>query len=133
MCVVRSPLGLQENSLYQERTTEDCESWWLSSCRNSVAEHWLHKPGVLGLIHSSCGSFYLSLFCLNSLATYSPYIIPFSAEECSSSVRVENMPHGTQLDSPAVLLHGLYSTTHLVQLIACLFDTLHFLTDRRLL
>ena len=25
--------------------TEDCEGWW---CHSSVAEHWLHKPGVLG-------------------------------------------------------------------------------------
>ena len=24
---------------------EDCEGWWLSSCRSSVAEHWLYKPG----------------------------------------------------------------------------------------
>ena len=31
---------------------EDCGGWWLSSCRNSVAEHWLHKPGVLGLTPS---------------------------------------------------------------------------------
>ena len=22
------------------------EGWWLSGCRSSVAEHWLHKPGV---------------------------------------------------------------------------------------
>ena len=25
--------------------SEDCEDWWLSGCRSSVAEHWLHKPG----------------------------------------------------------------------------------------
>ena len=25
---------------------EDCEGWWLSACRGSVAEHWLHKPEV---------------------------------------------------------------------------------------
>ena len=29
---------------------EDCGGWWLSSCHSSVAEHWLHKPGVLGSI-----------------------------------------------------------------------------------
>ena len=28
--------------------------WWLSGCRSSVAEHWLHMPGVLGLISSDC-------------------------------------------------------------------------------
>ena len=27
---------------------EDYEGWWLSGCRSSVAEHWVHKPGVLG-------------------------------------------------------------------------------------
>ena len=25
---------------------EDCEGWWLSGCRSSVAEHWRLKPGV---------------------------------------------------------------------------------------
>ena len=30
---------------------EDGEGWWLSSCHSSVGEHWLYKPGVLGLIH----------------------------------------------------------------------------------
>ena len=25
---------------------EDCEGWWLFVCHSSVAEHWLHKPGV---------------------------------------------------------------------------------------
>ena len=38
----------------------DCEGWWLSSCRSSVAEHWLHKPGVLGSIHGGCRPFSLS-------------------------------------------------------------------------
>ena len=33
---------------------EDCEVWWLSSCRSSVAEHWLHKPGVLDSIPGDC-------------------------------------------------------------------------------
>ena len=23
---------------------EDCEGWWLSGCRSSVAEHWRLKP-----------------------------------------------------------------------------------------
>ena len=32
------------------RHIEDCESWWLSGCHSSVAEYWLHKPGVLGSI-----------------------------------------------------------------------------------
>ena len=25
---------------------EDCEGWWLSGCRGSVAEHWQLKPEV---------------------------------------------------------------------------------------
>ena len=33
---------------------EDCGGWWLSGCRSSVAEHWLHKPGVLGSILGNC-------------------------------------------------------------------------------
>ena len=39
---------------------EDCEGWWLSSCFSSVAEHWLHKPGILGLIPSDCQPFHFS-------------------------------------------------------------------------
>ena len=33
-----------------------------SGCRSSVAEHWLHKPGVLGSIPSDCRPFHLPLF-----------------------------------------------------------------------
>ena len=39
---------------------EDCEGWWLSSCHRSVAEHWLHKPGVLGSISRRLLDFSLS-------------------------------------------------------------------------
>ena len=39
---------------------EDCEGWWLSGCRSSVAEHWRHKPGVLGSTHGGCRPFSLS-------------------------------------------------------------------------
>ena len=41
---------------------EDCEGWWLSGCRSSVAEHWLHKPGVLGSIPGDCWPFHFPLF-----------------------------------------------------------------------
>ena len=34
------------------------EGWWLSGYYNSVAEHWLHKPGVLGLIPGDCQPFF---------------------------------------------------------------------------
>ena len=42
---------------------EDCEGWWLSGCCSSVAEHWLHKPGILGSIPGDCQPFH-SLFHL---------------------------------------------------------------------
>ena len=32
------------------RAAEDCGGWWLSSRCSSVAEHWLHKPGVMGVL-----------------------------------------------------------------------------------
>ena len=41
---------------------EDCGGWWLSGCRSSVAEHWLHKPGVLGSIPGGCRPFHFPLF-----------------------------------------------------------------------
>ena len=41
---------------------QDCEGW-LSGCRSSVAEHWLHKLSVLGSIPGDCQP----LFFLNSL------------------------------------------------------------------
>ena len=40
----------------------DSEGWWLSSCRSSVTEHWLHKPGVMGLIPGGCRPFHFPLF-----------------------------------------------------------------------
>ena len=36
---------------------EDCEGWGLPKCRSSVAEHWLHKPGVLGLATATLFTF----------------------------------------------------------------------------
>ena len=44
---------------------EDCEGWWLSSCHSSVAEYWLHKPGLLGWIPGNCHPFHFPLSCLN--------------------------------------------------------------------
>ena len=41
---------------------EDCGGWWLSGCRSSVAEHWPHKPGVLGSIPGGCRPFHFPLF-----------------------------------------------------------------------
>ena len=43
---------------------EDCGGWWLSGYHSSVAEHWLHKPGVLGLIPVTAGLFTFLYFCL---------------------------------------------------------------------
>ena len=41
---------------------EDCEGWWLSGGRSSVAEHWHLKPGVLGLTPGGCRPSSFSLF-----------------------------------------------------------------------
>lgn len=48
----------------------DCEGWWLSGFRNSVAEHWLHKLGVLVSIPSDCQPFHLPLFLSQSILNY---------------------------------------------------------------
>ena len=44
-----------------------CEGWWLSGCSSSVTDHWLHKPGVLGLIPGGCRTFHFSLKTSKSL------------------------------------------------------------------
>ena len=36
----RQPPGVEPTGIH----IEDCEGWWLSSCRGSVAEHWQLKP-----------------------------------------------------------------------------------------
>ena len=41
---------------------EDCEGWWLSGCRSSVAEYWLYKSGVLGSISSGSSRFTVQYF-----------------------------------------------------------------------
>ena len=41
---------------------EGCGGWWLSGCRSSVAEHWLHKPGVSASIPDNCRPFHFPLF-----------------------------------------------------------------------
>ena len=41
---------------------EDCEGWWLFGCDSLVAEHWLHKPGVLGSIPNDCQPFHFLYF-----------------------------------------------------------------------
>ena len=56
---------------------EDCEGWWLSGGRSSVVEHWLHKPGVLGLIPSAANL----LTCLYiHLVPYCPKQVPMSEQ-----------------------------------------------------
>ena len=48
-----------------------CEGWWLAGHRGSLAEHWLHKPGVLGSIPGDCRSFHFLYFRLvTSLLLY---------------------------------------------------------------
>ena len=41
---------------------EDCEGWWLSGCRSSVAERLWLKPGVLGPIPGYYWPFHFPLF-----------------------------------------------------------------------
>ena len=43
-----SCLKLEINEIWMLRAVhiEDCEGWWLSGCRGSVAEHWRLKPEV---------------------------------------------------------------------------------------
>ena len=42
---------------------EDCEGWWLSGCRGSVAEHWRLKPEVSWFrLPVAAGLFHLPLF-----------------------------------------------------------------------
>ena len=50
-------------------TGREFECQWLSGCRSSVAEYWLLKPGVLGLIPMT------AVFSLSS--TYFHLIISF--------------------------------------------------------
>ena len=49
--------------------TEGCGGWWLSGCCSSVAEHWLHKLGVLSLIPSSCWPFTSLHFHLKNIVS----------------------------------------------------------------
>ena len=50
---------------------QNCEAWWLSSCRKSVAEHWLYKPGVLGSIPGNCVALAVHEHCQNFHPSFS--------------------------------------------------------------
>ena len=54
--------GIECLSCTPGRHIEDCEGWWLSDCRGSVAEHWRLKPegGVLGSTTGNCWPFHFS-------------------------------------------------------------------------
>ena len=45
-----------------EENKQSSEGWWLSGCRSSVAQYWLHKPGVLGSIPGGFRPFHFPLF-----------------------------------------------------------------------
>ena len=46
-----------------EESTKVCGlAGGLSGCHSSVAEHWLHKPGVLSLIPEDCRPFHFLYF-----------------------------------------------------------------------
>ena len=43
---------------------EDCEGWWLSDCRSSVAQHWRLKPEVSWVrLPVAAGLFTFLYFC----------------------------------------------------------------------
>ena len=57
---------------------QDCEGWWLSGCRSSVAEHWWLKPEVSWVrLPAAAGLFHFPLFSLCILmyqsTVYTPY------------------------------------------------------------
>ena len=59
------PLSYDTGQVHTEDCAEhieDCEGWWLSRCHSSVAEHWLHKPGILGSIPGGYQPFHFPLF-----------------------------------------------------------------------
>ena len=60
---------------------EDCEGWWLSGCRGSVAEHWRLKPVVSWVrLPAAAGLFHFPLFAPHFIyfqleARYSQHIL----------------------------------------------------------
>ena len=55
----KCPRNQFESNSKAIRQFANCEGWWLSG---SVAEHWLHKPGVLGSVPGDCRPFHFPLF-----------------------------------------------------------------------
>ena len=58
---------LNEFGCYEAKI-EDCEGWWLSGCRGSVAEHWRLKPEVSWVrLLVAAGLFHFPLFSLHNI------------------------------------------------------------------
>ena len=68
LCSQCSATELRQPDNHQSSQSSICTAplhgWWSSSCCSSpsVAEHWLHKPGVLGSIPGDCRAFHFPLF-----------------------------------------------------------------------
>ena len=53
---------------------EDCEGWWLSGCRGSVAEHWRLKPEVSWVrLPAAAGLFHFPLFSPHNIQIHLPH------------------------------------------------------------
>ena len=60
----RQPPGVEPRTPY----IEDCEGWWLSGCRSSVAEHWRLKPEVSWVrLLAAAGLFHFPLFAPHNI------------------------------------------------------------------
>ena len=84
------PLSYDTEQVHTEdcaEQIEDCEGWWLSRCHSSVAEHWLHKPGVLGLIPGDCQPFHFPLFSPHNISLFQH---DFEQKHCISEQRPHN-------------------------------------------
>ena len=66
---------------------EDCEGSWLSGCRSSVAEHWLHKLCILDSISGDCRPFHFPLFLPQSI------FIPTWSNNCKHFVAFHSFIH----------------------------------------
>ena len=84
---------------------EDCESWWLSGCHSLVAAHWLHKPGVLGLILGDYRPFHFPPFCLKKYLSLDcmpvlHQIAPIAVKRCGQYI-----PLASTQAFPIILSH----------------------------
>ena len=62
---------IQTEFICYEANVEDCEGWWLSACRGSVAEHWRLKPEVSWIrLPATAGPITSSIFASKHLNSF---------------------------------------------------------------